>query len=139
MVVRLAIRPVESIEERTVDQGTRPDHAVRVDEETAEETTESEADQLRRQNKHDLVSAAERLVIENALRGDNIGRICAGDSYVGHNSDQDMFFDVKGTRVERPGITKGLEAGSRTNTLKSFAKGESCQLSDNARNGNGGI
>lgn len=138
-MVRLAIGPVKSIEERGVDQGTGPDHATGVDDETAEQATQREANQLRRENKHDLVSLANRLVVEKALRGDNIGRICAVDNYVGHNGDQDMLFDVERTRVERPGITKGVEAGRRKNTLKGFSKGQGCQLSNNACNNDGRI
>lgn len=54
-MVRLAIRPVKSIEECTVDQGAGPDHAARVDEELAQDTTQREANQLRRDNKQEFV------------------------------------------------------------------------------------
>lgn len=113
VAVRLAIRPMKSIEECRVDQGTGPDHAARVDEETAEETTQREADQLRGESKQELVCSADGLVVENALRGDNITNVCAAESYIGHNSDEDMLFDVERTRIQRPSITQGVKAGSR--------------------------
>lgn len=130
---------MKSIEERRVDQGAGPDHAARVDEETADKTAQRETDQLRRESKHDLVCLAGRLVVENALRSNNIGRICAADNYVGHNGDQDMLFDVKRARIQCPCITEGVEVGGRENTLKSFAKGQSRQLSDDTGNENRGI
>lgn len=135
-MVRLAIRPVKSIEERRVDQGAGPDHTAGIDEETAKETTQRKADQLCRESKQDLVCATEVLVVEHALCSDNICRICAANNYVSHNSDQDMLLDVKRARVQRPGTTKGVEAGSREKTLKGFSKGQSCQLSDDTCNNN---
>lgn len=131
-MVRLAIRPVKSIEERTVDQGAGPDHTARIDDETAKETTQRKSDQLRRQNKQDLVCATKLLVVEYALRSDNFCRICAANNHISHNSDQDMLFDVKRAGVQRPGKTKCVEAGSREKTLEGFSKGQSGQLSNNA-------
>ena len=122
-MVSLAICSVESIEECRVDQGAGPDHAARVDEETAEETSYGEPDHLCRQNKEDLVCAAERLIVENALRSDDICRICAGDNHIGHDGDDDMLFDVKWARIQSPGVTKGAEASGREKTLKGSTKG----------------
>ena len=121
--VGLAIRPVKGIEERAVNQGTGPDHAAGVDKETAKETTHGEADQLCGEDKENLVCTADRLVVEDALRGDDIGRICTTDNDIGHNGDQDMFFDVERTRVQRPGVTQGLETGGRKDAFEGFAKG----------------
>ena len=53
--VAFAIVLVECVEESRANEGTRPDHASRPDDELAKHAAKGEADNLRGQRKEDLV------------------------------------------------------------------------------------
>lgn len=59
-------------------------------------------------NKQDATTPANVLVIPKLLDGDNINSISCAITAVSHHSDQDMFLDVKWTRIEEARLGNDL-------------------------------
>ena len=102
-----AVRRVEGVEERGVDECGGPDHRAGPDEEAAADTRKGEANHLRRDDEQELVGRAPPLGIEYALRSDDVRRVCAPCDDVGHDCDQAMLLYVERPRVERELVLLG--------------------------------
>ena len=96
-----AVRRMERVEERGIDKGRGPNHRARPDEEAAADSREGEAEHLRGDDEQELVRCTPLLEVENALGGNDVGRVCATCDDVGHDGDQTVLLDVERARVER--------------------------------------
>lgn len=123
-----AIGLMQGIEERRVDKGSGPDHTGRPHQELSCETSNRISHDLRRQDDHDLVAKPEGLPVEQLLRKEEIGRISTPLNDLGHDGDNSVFLYIEGTRVERPGVTKGFELCRGEDPLEELAHGEGNQL-----------
>jgi hypothetical protein len=70
-----SIDRVEGVEERSVDQGSGPDHGRRPDQELSVKTTQAEPDHLGRDDQEKLVTVVPPLVVEESLNGDDVGSV----------------------------------------------------------------
>lgn len=137
--VLLTVSLMQRVEQCAIDECAWPDHARRPDEELAKQTTEREADDLGGQDEHDLIAEAEVLGVEDFLGGDDVGCVGATDNDVGHDCDDDVFFDVERAWVKRPNVAESAEAGSREDSREGLTQRQRCQLSSNASDDDGGV
>lgn len=95
----LIVRLVESVEQRRVDDGARPDHARRPHEESPKQASKCIAGKLGGEADHDLVAVSEVLVVEKILRQHEVAAIDTPFDGLGHHSDDGMLLDVEWTRI----------------------------------------
>ena len=110
MVVALVVVFVEGIEQGTVAQNSWPDHTGRPDDKLTKESAETEAENLGPKGKQDLEPHGGSLAVKDMLCERNIVRIDPTTSTINHDCNTNMFLDWKGSWVERPDITKSIEA-----------------------------
>ena len=124
---------MQRVEQCSVDECARPDHGGWPNKELAHHARESEADDLRGEAEHDLVTESPILIEDDALSRDYVRRIRSASHDVGHNGDERVFFDVERSRVEAEHVSEDLEARCREDMLKEFTAREGDQLDDETR------
>ena len=72
--IRLAVI-MQGIKERSIDQGSRPDHRRRLHEVFPHQACHTEIDTLCRESKHDIETPTEILTIEPTLGHNRIGKV----------------------------------------------------------------
>ena len=117
----LSVRAVQGVEQSGIDEGTWPNHSSWPNEELANHSSEGEANYLRRQAKHDLVTESPVLVENETLCCDDVRSISATSNNVCHNRDKSVFFDVERSRVEAKYMPENPETSSRKDTFEEFA------------------
>lgn len=130
--VVLTVTLMQRVEQCAIDERAWPDHARRPDEELAKQTTERETDDLGGEDEHDLIAEAELLGVEHFLGRDNVGGVGTTDDDVGHDSDDDVLFDVERAWVERPNVAESAEASGREDFREGLTQRQGRQLSSNA-------
>ena len=111
--VGLAVVLVQRVEQRRVDESPRPNHTGRPDEESPQQAANREANNLRRQHKHDVIAEGQLLVVEDLLCGDDIGCVYEVRANVGHDCNHDVLLDVEWAWVKGPNKTEGAKLGRR--------------------------
>jgi hypothetical protein len=129
---------MESIEQGSVDERSRPEHARGPDYKTAEHTTEREAEELGRKYESDLVAVVERLLVEKALRSHSVSSVRTPYHDIGHDSDNDVLLDVERARIQRPDVAQGVEASGGKKVLETFSQRQSSQLCNDTSDQNAG-
>lgn len=95
---------MQSVHERGVGQGLRPDHGSRPDQEAPHDTSHTKAKTLCCKHKEHLEAPAKVLLVKDLLGQKDVGRVgyssLNGD--VGHHDDHSMLLDIERARVEVP-------------------------------------
>ena len=110
---------MESVEQCRVHQSTWTNHAARIYEESTQETTHRETDELGCKHEQELISIAECLVVEGTLCSRNQRCVSTAEGHVGHNCDEDMFLDGESGLSDqvKPNVRKQVVGKMRSRPL----------------------
>lgn len=120
-------------------QCARPEHALRINDKVAKESSDTETKQLSRDDKQVLVASRELLTKVELLGGDDFGSICTIDDNRAHDGNQNMLLDVEGAGVERNTVTQDPKLLRRKHLGKCLSKRERSQLDDDSSDQDGGV
>ena len=120
---------MESSVQRDGGQITGPDSTRGVHQETTGKTSEPVTDEISREGNEDLVAkAASPSLVKvegQVLHPDDVSGVRSGESDVGHDGDDHMFFHVELARIEIPRVAESGELLIGEGGLKQLAGGES--------------